>query len=45
MMLQSYENIWILPHFFVTLALPKFLSLGKAQINLAFPSFIRNFAM
>ena len=45
MMLQSYENIWISHHFFVTLALPKFLSLGKEQINLVFPSFIRNFAI
>ena len=34
MMLQSYENIWISHHFLVTLALPKFLSLGKAQILL-----------
>ena len=45
MMLQSYENIWISHHFLVTLALPKFLSLGKEQINLVFPSFIRNFAI
>ena len=27
---------------FVTLALPKLLALGKAQINLALPSFFRN---
>jgi len=30
--------------FFVTLAAPKLLSLGKAQINLAFRSTFRNFA-
>ena len=30
--------------FFVTLATPKLLSLGKTQINLVFRSLIRNFA-
>jgi len=30
--------------FFITLAPPKLLALGKAQINLAFHSFFSNFA-
>ena len=34
----------ISPFFVVTLTSPKLLSLGKAEINLAFPSLIRNFA-
>ena len=33
------------PRLFVTLALPKLLRLGKVQINLAFLSTFRNFAL
>ena len=37
--------ILVCSYFFVTLASPKLLPLGKFQINLAFHSFIRNFAL
>ncbi len=37
--------LWLFLRFFVTLASPKLLALRKVQINLAFPSFIRNFAV
>ena len=42
--LETPKYIWYFNTFFVPLASPKVLSFGKAQINLAFHSFIRTFA-
>jgi len=42
---KSGFSFALLSFFFVTLALPKLLALGKAQIYLAFLSFFRNFAI
>ena len=43
MKMKTFVSILHFARLFVTLASPKLLPLGNAQINLAFPSLIRNF--
>jgi hypothetical protein len=44
MIRKKHVFLLLFAHLFVSLASPKILSFGKAQINLAFRSFIRIFA-